>query len=184
MLEPDSVEAGQLLDLSMVRDNHRNLTGEFTRAPAVQQVGHAMEVLRTEERDTGTQGARTQSPTHGQLRGQLRKLDSEFLQIEDRRRSVGLLCGIFTKAPLDAHEEEAEIVILVLIGVQDVCSVLVEQPGHTRHQPFTVRAIDEKNGRILHAAFSLRDRSTTKRCSKATFMSTSELTHRAAGRPG
>ncbi len=50
------------------------------------------------------------------------------------------------KRPLDTHEEEAELVVLVLVGVQDVGSLIVEKRGDARDEAFLVRAIDQENG--------------------------------------
>ena len=45
--------------------------------------------------------------------------------------------------PLDAHEEQAEVVILVLVGVKNVGAMLVEQAGDAGHQALLVRAVDQ-----------------------------------------
>jgi hypothetical protein len=40
--------------------------------------------------------------------------------------------------------------------MQNIGAVLVEQRGDVSHQSLAVGAIDEKNGRIIHACFRLR----------------------------
>ena len=67
--------------------------------------------------------------------------------------------------PLDAHEEEAQVVVDVLVGVQNVRAALVEQPRNARHQALAIGAIDQQNGGIFHvlsdyalARRTLRDR--------------------------
>ena len=54
------------------------------------------------------------------------------------------------KAPLDAHEKQAEIVVLVLVGMQNIGAVLVEQARHPRHQPLAVGTMDQQNRCIFH----------------------------------
>ena len=51
VLERHAVKGGELFDLAMIGDDERNFAGQLAGAPAVQQVGHAMQVLRAEERD-------------------------------------------------------------------------------------------------------------------------------------
>jgi hypothetical protein len=43
----------------------------------------------------------------------------------------------------------------MLVGVQNVCASLVEQPGDAGHQALAVRAINQQNGGIIHASLSL-----------------------------
>ncbi len=64
--------------------------------------------------------------------------------------------GTFSvERPLDAHEKEAQFVVLVLVGVEDVGASLVEQAGDAGHQTLLVRAVDQQNGCVFHLHFSL-----------------------------
>jgi hypothetical protein len=111
-----------------------------------------MQILGTEKRNPGDFGGRIQFPAHVEFFGYLRKVGFELLGIEVCA-TVANVWSFIGEAPLDAHEEQAEIVVLVLIGMQDVRTVLVEEPGNAGHQPFTVRAIDEKNSCVFHFPF-------------------------------
>ena len=56
--------------------------------------------------------------------------------------------------PFDAHEEEPQVVILMLIGVQYIRSVGVKKAGDSGDESFLIRAVDEENGRIRHIDFA------------------------------
>jgi len=59
------------------------------------------------------------------------------LAAEERSRGA-------VEPPLDAHEEEAQFVVLVLVGVEDVGSMLGKQRGDAGNETFLVGAIDEQ----------------------------------------
>ena len=69
----NAVEASQLLHVAMVGDDHRDLACQFAGPPAVKQVGHAVQILRAEERHTRQARTRTQLPAHTQLSGEGRE---------------------------------------------------------------------------------------------------------------
>jgi len=52
------------------------------------------------------------------------------------------------KRPFDAHEEQAQLVILVLIGVQDIGAMRIEEVGNGGHQAFPVGTINQQNGSV------------------------------------
>ena len=120
----------------MVGDDDRDLTIQLTGTGSVQQIGDAMQILRTEKSDTRPFAGAMQLPAHLQLFGERRE------GLEEGSRAVE--CGV--ERPLDAHEEKAELVVLVLIGVQDVCALLIEQAGDARYEAFAVWAVDEQDG--------------------------------------
>jgi len=63
-----------------------------------------------------------------------RSLDRTACQIESRQ------------VPLDAHQEQAHLVVNVLVGLQDVHAVLKDKIRNARHQPFPVGARNQQNG--------------------------------------
>lgn len=65
---------------------------------------------------------------------------------------VGVGIGVAVERPFDAHEEEAEGAIDVLIGVEDVGSVLVKERGDAGDETFLVGAVDEEDGGVFHGA--------------------------------
>ena len=90
ILEGDAVEAGERFHLSMIRDDHGNFAIELAGAPAVEQVGHAVQHLRTKQRHARPARARRQLPAHVELGGHRHKSSLESFQIEgDLRRRAG-----------------------------------------------------------------------------------------------
>ena len=144
-LEGDAVEAGQLFRVAMVGDDERDFALELAGAPALEQVGHAMQVLRAEERDAGLVSG-CELPAHAELYRKGREGRLEGFKI----KSVEAV-----ERPLDAHEEEALFVVLVLVCVENIGAALIEQAGDTGNQAFAIRAVDEKNGGSGHALPSL-----------------------------
>ena len=65
----------------------------------------------------------------------LRKIDVEVFGIE-----------------LHAHQEEAGLLVGVLIGVQNVAVVPVDEVGDGGDFAFAVRAGDQQDGGVLHAS--------------------------------
>ena len=51
--------------------------------------------------------------------------------------------------PLNTHEEEAEFVILMLVGVQDVGSLFVEKASDARYQALSVGTVDQENCAVV-----------------------------------
>jgi hypothetical protein len=82
----------------------------------MQQVGHAMQVLRTKKRNARALGSRAQFPAHVEVCGQWSECSIECREIE-----FGIAGVIET--PLDAHEEQSQRVVLVLVGVQNIRAV-------------------------------------------------------------
>jgi hypothetical protein len=74
----------------------------------------------------------------------------EVNKIKDRSGSCHISASIAVEIPFHAHEEQAKIVIVVLIGVEDVGPVFVQQPGNTGHESLPVGAVDQQNGCVLH----------------------------------
>ncbi len=140
------MERGELLDFAVIRNDEGNLADQFAGAPAVQQVGHAMQILRAEEGDARPARARGQLPVHAELGGKGREGGFESVEVEAVER------------PLHAHEEQAEVVVDVLVGVQDIGAALVEKPRHARHKAFAIGAVDQKNSGIFHLQSRLRYR--------------------------
>ena len=48
----------------------------------------------------------------------------------------------FPKVPLDPHEEQAQLFVLVLVGVQNVSPMAVDKVGDSGQNALAVRAID------------------------------------------
>jgi hypothetical protein len=91
------------------------LAAEFAGLVAMEQVGEAVRVLRDEEGDVLEVVGELDAPVHAELLGDGREGGAEGGLVEAGR--VG--------GELDAHEEEAELDVLVLVGVEDVDVVLL-----------------------------------------------------------
>ena len=149
VFEADAVECGELFHVAVVGDDGCDLAGQFACAGAVEQIGNAMQVLRAEEHDAWTLAGQVQLPAHLQLFGERRKGSGERGDTVLGRRLGGCLmfsgiCAAFER-PLDAHEEQAQFVILVLVGVKDVRALRVEQACDARHQALAIRAVDQQD---------------------------------------
>ena len=126
----------------------------------------AVEILRAEEGDAGPAERWRYASSCGVLRppgqrraGRHRDEGPSFylFRLLGLGSSSGPGFASLTRrsAPTHAHKEEAEFVILMLVGVQDVGSVLVKAGRrHERSDP-AVGAVDEKDGSVFHAPFSL-----------------------------
>ena len=95
---------------SVVADDEREVAAELAGLVAQQQVGQAVQILRDEERDVLLSVGELDAPVHLELARD---------GVEGRAK-----CG-FAEASgvggeLDADEEEAELDVLMLVGVQDV----------------------------------------------------------------
>ncbi len=76
------------------------------------------------------------------------KPGGQGLELGAKRRQVEA-----RQLPFHAHEEQFGFGVLVLIGMGDIGSVLVQQVCHARYQALAVRTIDEENGGVPHAYF-------------------------------
>ena len=124
--------------------------------PPMQKVGHAVQILRAKQRNPRLLLRRIDPPAHVQLRGKRSKCLFESSQVE-ARLAAALMVLRFTavQRPFHAHEEQAQVVILVLVGMQNVGSVLVEHSGDAGHQTLAIGAVDQENGCVFHGLFSL-----------------------------
>ena len=141
MLEGDAVERGQLFDVAMVGDDEGNVAAKLAGVPALQQVGHAVQVLGAEQGQARAAGAGGEAPVHVEFGGQFSVGAFEGRKIEGRGR--GRAGGQF---PLHAHEEEAQLVVAMLVRMQDIGAVGVEHGGDARDEALAVGAIDQQNG--------------------------------------
>ena len=163
MLKRHAVEGGEIFHFAVIRNDDGNLAGQLAGPPAVQQVGHAVQVLRAEQRHRAGGASLDVSfqfmPSSAAIGAKARLKPSRSKvadQFRSRRHPASKGCCPQHRAPLDAHEEQAQIVVDVLVGVQNIRAALIEQPRHARHEPLAIRAVDQQNGGILHLQFRLR----------------------------
>ena len=88
VFERDAVEGGQPLDVAMIGHDHRNLAIQFSGAPPVQQVRHAMQILRTKKGHPQPPPTRGELPAHAQLFSHGRKSRLEFFHVERRYSAI------------------------------------------------------------------------------------------------
>ena len=114
---------------------------QFAALMPVEQVDQAVVVLRDEERDAVRQRSdRSSRQRICEALGDRGELARELVEVEVE---VG-------EVPLDAHEEQAALGVLVLVGVQDVGVVAVEELADGGDDPLAVGAVDEQDGGVLH----------------------------------
>ena len=65
-------------------------------------------------------------------------------------REAGRLQVEAFERPLDAHEEQLQLVVLVLVGVKDVGSMRVKEVGDSGHYPPAIGAVNQQDGGVLH----------------------------------
>jgi hypothetical protein len=124
----------------VIADNQRDGAVQLAGLMSVKNIHQAVKVLRHEAGDTGGFRHQMESPMHVKLGCGVLKFRLECGLIESFQR------------PFDAHKKKTGFMVLMLIGVRDVGAVSIEQAGDRRHQAFTVRAVDQENGGILHRA--------------------------------
>jgi hypothetical protein len=86
-----------------------------------------------------------QSPAHLEAIRHRRKASWELGKIQSEPGKI----------PLDAHQEEIPLGVLMLVGVQDISVVLVEELGNRGDNASTVRTGNEQDGGVLHAGYSI-----------------------------
>ena len=91
----------------------------------MQQVRHAMQILRAKQRHARPARAPAQLPPHPQLRGHRLERRLEPFQIESfalrrARRSA-------IQRELNPHEEQPQLMVLVLVRMNNVRAPLIQQ---------------------------------------------------------
>ena len=84
------------------------------------------------------------TPVHPEAIGNGPELADEFILVQ-------IEAG---KIPFDAHEEQAPLGILMLIRMQDVGIMPIQKLADSGDDPFTVAAVDQKDGSVFHAAIT------------------------------
>jgi hypothetical protein len=114
---------------------------------AVEQVGQAVEIVGDEDGDVAGRSGEGEAPVHLELLGERGEGGAEVRFI-----AMGVVGG-----ELDTHEEEAELDVLMLVGIEDVrVALLHEKVGDGGDETFTVGAVDEKNGGLGHGVALIR----------------------------
>jgi hypothetical protein len=127
----------------MIADDERKRAGQLFGLVAVKQIGEAVKIVGDEDGDPLGWSREGEAPVHLQLLGKRGKGSMEV-----RFVAMGIVGG-----ELDAHEKEAKLDILMLVGVEDVGVVLVnEEVGDGGDEAFTIGAVDEKNSGLGHGA--------------------------------
>jgi len=137
VVERDAVELGEGAGVFVVADYEGEVAAELAGAMAVEQIDQAVRVLRDEEGDILHVVGELDAPVHAELSGDGGKGGAEGGLVEAGR--VG--------GELDAHEEEGELDILMLVGVEDVDVVGLDQEvDDSDDDALAVRAVDEQDG--------------------------------------
>ena len=111
------MELGQRASGLVVADDEREVAAELACLVAMQQIDEAVVILRDEEGDVLLGVGELDAPVHLELAGD---------GLEGRAECGFGEAGGFGDE-LDAHEEEAKLDILMLVGVEDVDVVALDQ---------------------------------------------------------
>jgi hypothetical protein len=142
VFEANAVKGGEPLDFTVIGYDDSDLTRQLAGSGAMQQVGDAVQIVGTEDGNAWAAASAMQLPVHLKLVGER----GEFAGEDGETFMNGVaLDRIAFQSPLHTHEEEAQLVILMLVGVKDVGALRVEQAGDASHQAFPVRAVDEQD---------------------------------------
>ena len=134
VVERDAVELRQRPRLGVVAHDQRDGAGEFAGLVAVEQVHQAVQVAGHEDRHRGAGRRVLHPPAHSEALGDGLELARQILA-GSRSKSV--------QVPLDPHEEQPQVVVLVLIGVEDVGAVGVQKVRDGGDNPLPVGAVYE-----------------------------------------
>ncbi len=129
------MEVGQSLGAGMVTDDQGQVAIELAGLLAVQEIGETMEVTGDEDGDVLRDVSVVQAPVHLELFGEGSKGGAEVLFA-----AAGVVQRKF-----DAHEEESEVDVLMLVGVQDIGVVMDEEVGDGGNDALAVRTIDQED---------------------------------------
>jgi hypothetical protein len=114
---------------------------------AVKQVGQTVKIVRDEDGDVLGWRGEGEPPVQLELLGQSVEGSAEV-----RFVTVSMVGG-----KLYAHEEEAELDILMLVGIENVSVILLyKEVGNGGDETFAVRAVDEENGGLGHGSALIR----------------------------
>jgi hypothetical protein len=137
VVEGNVVELGEGSGFFVVGEDEREVAVELAGAMAVEEVDETVGILRDEEGDVLDFVRELDAPVHAELGGDGREGGAEGGFVE-----VGGVGG-----ELDAHEEESEFDVLVLVGVEDVDVVGVdEEIDDGDDDALAVGAVDEQDG--------------------------------------
>ena len=117
-----AVGVGQPARVFVVADDDRQLAVQFAALEAVQQVGHAVVELRHEQRHARLAARFGEPPRHPEAPGDGAEGGGEVGEVEVEVRQI----------PFDPHQEQLQLGVLVLVGVQDVGVVREQEIGDGR----------------------------------------------------
>jgi hypothetical protein len=109
---------------------------------AVEQIDQAVIKLRHEQGDAVRAIRPLDTPAHLKAFANDCELVGEVVEAEVEPSEV----------PLDAHQEQAALGVLVLVRVQDVGVVSIQELGDGGDNPFAVGAVDQQDAGLRHGA--------------------------------
>jgi hypothetical protein len=122
MMKRNAVERRELLRFPMIANYHRNVAGQLANLIAVEQVNQTMLIARNEDGDPQAWAEPCQPPCHLEF-----LCDSNEFLPECRLRQIKRVDG-----PFNPHEKSAGLIILMLVGMQDIGSMRVKELGKRR----------------------------------------------------
>src|SRR5580658_5411223 len=122
----------------MIAHHYGNDTAQLSRLVALQNIHQAMQMLRDKYGHARSLVHQLELPIHLEFGRENLELLAKLLDVESVQR------------PLDAHKKEPSIVILMLVGVNDVRSVTVQKASDPGDEALAVRAGDQHDGGVFH----------------------------------
>ncbi len=137
----DTVKLRQRPCVLMIADDQRQVAVELFGFVAMEQVCQAMQIMRTKNSHVLRGVGKFQLPVQRMPLGQRR----------ERRAELCFVKILFVGRKLDPHEEQAQLHILMLIGIQNIGVIFLNQEvGDGGDQAFAVRTINKQNRSFRH----------------------------------
>ena len=133
------MELCQPLRVRVIADDERDFAVQLAAFPTIKQIRQTMVVVRHKNRQPRPDLRELQSPVHLEPPGNRRKFSSESLCIEIEPAQV----------PFDSGQKQAQVRVLMLVGMKDIGVVAEEEIRHHGDDPFAVRTIDQRDGGLV-----------------------------------
>src|SRR5690625_3332372 len=133
MIKGQSVSFGCIGERSVIRNNTRNIATKFAGLPPEDKIVETMIEFRDQHREFRTMRRMSQSRDHPQRGRELFKLRFYFIKIG------------FRLTPLDPLEKNLFLLIVMLVGVNDISAPLKNPAGNPRNNTGTVGSREERD---------------------------------------
>jgi hypothetical protein len=126
----------------VIADDECDAAVQLAGLVPIEQVNQAMVIARDQKCNWDLSPSKDRLPVEsgclGQRRKRLPKL--QFIQIEIAQR------------PFDAHKEEAQFRILVLVGVQNIAAVRKQKIRDSGYQSLAIGGVQQQDCAVVHGS--------------------------------